>query len=307
MKQLDTNKFINLALNVLKENPNNAMSVREIWSYAIEKDWIKELGTNAKEPVQNLAAEMYMDHKNLFERIGSNPTKFVQKGTITNYESLEDNIETPATKTKREYNAEERKLHPKLAKFIYTKFLAYPKTIYHESSDKKRRGEGKWLHPDMVAVKFPFVSWNNRELTTELSKELDCFPLKFLSFELKLELKYGTEDFKENFFQAVSNSTWANEGYIVAPDIDEDDPLFLSELQRLSTLYGIGVIKLDIEDPTNSKILFSACTKENIDLSTVDKLSKKNPDFASFIKQVIADCNKKDFKVDTAFYDKEIE
>ena len=307
MKQFDTNKFINLALNVLKENPKKAMSVREIWAYAIKKDWVKEIGTNAKTPIQNLGAEMYMDHKNLFERVGSNPARFVKKGTAVNYKILEDEPESSVNKKKRTYNAEERKLHPKLAKFIYTKFLAYPKTIYHETSDKKGRGEGKWLHPDMVAVKFPFVEWNNKELTTELSKELGCFPLKFLSFELKLELKNGTEEFKENFFQAVSNSSWANEGYIVAPDIDEDDQLFLSELQRLSTLYGIGVIKLEPDDPTNSKILFPAFTKENIDLSTVDKLSNKNPDFELFIKQVNADCNKKDFKVDISFYDKEIE
>jgi hypothetical protein len=28
---------------------------------------------------------------------------------------------------------------------------------------------------------------------------------------------------REYYFQAVSNSSWANEGYIVALDIDEDE------------------------------------------------------------------------------------
>lgn len=299
MKQLDTNKFLNLALNVLYENPKKAMTVKEIWSYAKKKKWIEELNSKAKEPIQNLGSEMYMDHKNLFERVGSNPTKFVIKGSCYN-EKLTD---VEYTVSKRIYNAAERKLHPLLAKFIYTKFLAYPKTIFHETSKKniKFKGEGKWLHPDMVAVKFPFVNWSNRELTTDLSKELGCFPMKFYSFELKQKLFPGTEDFKESFFQAVSNSSWANEGYIVAFEIDKD-PLFLSELQRLSVLYGIGVIDLK-----SGLILFPAKEKETIDLSTVDKLETKNPNFEAFIKQVIADCNKKDFKVNLSFYDDEID
>ena len=38
-----------------------------------------------------------------------------------------------------------------------------------------------------------------------------------------------------------------------------------------------------------------------------EKTIEFNLGFASFVKQAIADCNKKDFKVDIAFYDKEIE
>jgi hypothetical protein len=300
MKQLDSNKFLNLALNTLEENPNTPMSVKEIWAYAEKRNWIKFLNSKAKEPIQILGSQMYMDHKSLFERVGSNPTKFVKLGTSYN-EEIE--VSPVAATKRRAYNAAERKLHPLLAKFIYNKFLAYPKTIFHETSTKKChfKGEGKWLHPDMVAVKFPFVNWNKRELTTELSKELGCFPMIFYSFELKQELTPGTEEFKESFFQAVSNSTWANEGYIVAYEID-DDAMFLSELQRLSTLYGIGVIDLK-----NEQILFPAKEKKIIDLSTVDKLATKNKDFADFVNQTIADCNKRDFKVDTTFYDKSSE
>lgn len=52
---------------------------------------------------------------------------------------------------------------------------------------------------------------------------------------------------REYYFQAVSNSSWANEGYIVALDIDEDDS-FLAELKRLNNAFGIGVIKLNDEN-----------------------------------------------------------
>lgn len=305
MKQLDTNKFISLALNALLENPNTPMSVKEIWKYADNKNWIKELDSKALNPIQILGACLYMDYKNLFERVSSNPTKFIKKGDKYDLNE-QDEVSCVSKENKREYNKIEQKLHPKLAKFIYTNFLAFPKTICHETSRNKIKGEGKWLHPDMVAVRFPFTTWDNRALTTELSKELGCFPLKFLSFELKQQLKSATSEFKESFFQAVSNSSWANEGYIVAPEID-DDPIFLAELKRLSTLYGIGVIKLDVKNPENSIILYPAIVKDNVDLTTIDKLSKKNKDFESFIKQALADSNKKDFKVDLSFYDEEIE
>ncbi len=297
MKQLESNKFLNLALNVLQDNPEIPMSVKDIWEYAQKKNWIVKLNSKAKEPIQILASVMYMDHKNLFDRVGSNPTKFVLKGS--NYK--DDSADVEITAQKRPYNKGEKKLHPLLAKFIYNKFLAYPKTIIHDSSKRKVlfRGEGKWLHPDMVAVKFPFVNWSKRELTTGLAKELGCFHMKLYSFELKQDLIPGTADFKESFFQAVSNSSWANEGYIAALNIEKDEPFVLAELQRLSVLHGIGVIDLK-----EGQILFPAKEKPEIDLSTVDKLVAKNPDFEEFIKKALADCNKKDFKVDISFYDK---
>lgn len=44
-------------------------------------------------------------------------------------------------------------------------------------------------------------------------------------------------------FQAVSNSSWANEGYLVV--LQEIDSEVLSELRRLNQSFGIGVIKLE--------------------------------------------------------------
>ena len=52
-------------------------------------------------------------------------------------------------------------------------------------------------------------------------------------------------NYRESFFQAVSNSSWANEGYLVAAEIIQDDEL-LSELECLSIAFGI--IQLDITD-----------------------------------------------------------
>ena len=89
---------------------------------------------------------------------------------------------------------------------------------------------------------------------------------------------------KESYFQAVSNSSWANEGYLVIFEDIEDD--VLEELRRLNASFGIGVIKLEA-NPLDSRVLLSAKRSE-IDLQTMDRLVDSNPNFREFV----ADINK---------------
>ncbi len=110
--------------------------------------------------------------------------------------------------------------------------------------------------------------------------------VKLYSFELKRELSIA--NLREAFFQAVSNSSWANEGYLVAAIIDTDDD-FINELKRLSTAFGIGVIKLDIDDPDSTEVLLPARVKEAIDWDTVNKLSGINRDFREFLCRIRID------------------
>lgn len=105
------------------------------------------------------------------------------------------------------------------------------------------------------------------------------------SFELKRELNFS--NLRESFFQAVSNSSWANEGYLVAAEINATDD-FLDELKRLSTSFGIGVIQLNLTDPDSSELLFPARSKDMLDWDTINKLTI-NPDFEEFIKRITND------------------
>ncbi len=103
---------------------------------------------------------------------------------------------------------------------------------------------------------------------------------KLYSFELKKELSLS--NLKESYFQAVSNSTWANEGYLVVFKIDDK---VLGELRRLNQSFGIGVIKLEFK-VSNSKILLPAREKE-INIPTLNMLLNKNPDgFKPFIENI---------------------
>ncbi|MFA4807210.1 hypothetical protein VQW79_01425, partial [Helicobacter pylori] len=103
---------------------------------------------------------------------------------------------------------------------------------------------------------------------------------KLFSFELKKELSLS--NLKESYFQAVSNSTWANEGYLVVFNIDDE---VLNELRRLNQSFGIGVIKLESEI-SNSKILLPAKERE-IDIPTLNMLVKQSPkDFKPFMEKI---------------------
>ena len=98
---------------------------------------------------------------------------------------------------------------------------------------------------------------------------------------------------RQYFFQAVSNSSWANEGYLVCLDIDED---LKNELQRLSNAFGIGVIKLNPEDINNSEIVCPARFNENIDWDTLDRLAEESEDFRTFLSNLQEDLSLKRVK-----------
>ncbi|MDO4250151.1 MAG: hypothetical protein Q4C68_01430, partial [Moraxella sp.] len=118
-------------------------------------------------------------------------------------------------KAKAKIHFHERKIHDLLAYFLknHEYFEAYSKTVFHEESVKGQKGEDKWLYPDMVAVNFEYANYQENNLFQFIHK-FDILPIKIYSFEIKKELSFN--NYKEYFFQAVSNSSWANEGYLVA-------------------------------------------------------------------------------------------
>lgn len=122
--------------------------------------------------------------------------------------------------------------------------------------------------------------------------------LRLFSFELKRALTKS--NYRESFFQAVSNSSWAHQGYLVAADIAEDEEL-LSELQRLSASFGIGIIRLEVPDVDESSVVFPARERLALDWETMNKLCEQSPDFAKFLEDVKIDFEAK--RVHKAEYD----
>ncbi|TPH65325.1 COG2958 family protein [Helicobacter pylori] len=179
----------------------------------------------------------------------------------------------------------ERDLHPFLTymAFFNENLKCYTKTIFHEESLKSPKGMDRWLYPDMVGVRFLHAEWSNENLIA-FSKKFDILPVKLVSFELKKEI--SVNNCRECYFQAISNSSWANEGYLVGHHIDTHNPQLMDLLKRLHASFGIGVIDLRT-DEDKSTILLNAKYKEKIDYTVALELSDKNPKFSGFLKSVV--------------------
>lgn len=282
---MEKNIFINYALKVL-EDSKEAMTTKEIWDYGVKKGYDKELKSLGKTPWGSLSAQLYCSGKSsvYFDKIGSRPAKFVLKKYSNNIDvdKLEKKQVITETKLIKESPYKEKDLHPILAYYARNYLNVYVKTINHLTS--KRDKYAVWMHPDIVGCYFPFDSWQKE--TSLLSSQMGCLPVKLFSFELKQILTFS--NLREYFFQAVSNSSWANESYIVTAEIESDEQ-FKDELKRLSSSYGIGVILIDTKDPDNTQIMYPAKEKDVLDWDTINKIAELNKDFKSFISRVTND------------------
>ncbi|UOR27237.1 COG2958 family protein [Helicobacter pylori] len=181
--------------------------------------------------------------------------------------------------------AHERDLHPFLTYMAFDNenLKCYTKTILHEGSLKSPKGMNRWLYPDMVGVRFLHAELSNENLIA-FSKKFDTLPVKLVSFGLKKEI--SVNNCRECYFQAISNSSWVNEGYLVGHHIDTHNPKLMDLLKRLHASFGIGVIDLRT-DEDKSAILLNAKYKEKIDYTVALELSEKNEEFSGFLKSVV--------------------
>ena len=69
------------------------------------------------------------------------------------------------------------------------------------------------MHPDLVSVHLPFEDL--AQDTIALAKNAGIETITIFSFEMKKDVTGA--NVREYYFQAVSNSSWANEGYLVSP------------------------------------------------------------------------------------------
>ena len=298
--------YHDLAEIVLRDS-ETPLTANEIWELAVQKGLDAKLTGQGKTPWATLAARLYVIVRDQpggrFATVGKRPKRFYLTNkkydiSFEDYEKglIEDEvaIEPEPKETQRQKSYLEKDLHPFLAHFAHYNLRCYTKTLNHSTSSKKEFGE--WVHPDMVGCVFPIGEWENEVL--DLSKAIGNVSVKLFSFELKRELNLST--LRESFFQAVSNSSWANESYLAAAEISKNED-FRSELGRLSTSFGIGVIRLDVEDPNSSETLFPAKAKENLDWETINKLTM-NKDFREFLKRVKIDLTSNEIRSER--YDK---
>lgn len=153
----------------------------------------------------------------------------------------------------------EHDLYPKLMQFLAQEWDLYCLRIDEKRSKNNRGSKGnQWLHPDIIAMQTMDKQW--AEDIRQCVKLGSGQNIALWSFEVKLVLNGA--NVRESFFQAVSNSSWANEGYLVTAAIIGEHTE--EELRILSALHGIGVIVLNTDDLSESEILLPAKRKQKL-------------------------------------------
>ena len=309
--------FLELAEEVLKE-AKEPLTYKQIWDN-VKPEVQEEMKTKTKRinPVHTVedAIYPYLRKENpKFMRVYTKPItiwlKEREKELPPILEKLKQKIqETQEKEIEEKYKFKERELHPLLVNFINNDedFNIRAKIIHHESSKKEEKGKNKWNYPDIVGVRFPFDNEKMSGATLDLLQNINQIQYKLYSFELKIIINFS--NLKECYFQAVSNSSWANEGYLVV--FENIDKEILSELVRLNASFGIGIIQLET-DILSSMVILPA-RQRNLDMQTLDMLIEKNKNFKDFIDDVNKDINVTDIhriakdKYDKILNDNELE
>jgi uncharacterized protein len=283
--------FLQLAQKVLGEE-KTPLTPEEIWKTAQTKGYDKAVGSQGKTPWRTIGAQLYVEVRDnpasIFTKTDTRPKRFLLKSLVeTQGQKILESSPPPAL-IENKPGYWEKDLHPYLVYYGFHYLKAHLRTIHHNKSKKDEFGE--WVHPDIVGCYFPFGDWKDEVVEASLSMGYSA--VRLFSFELKKQLSFS--NLREAFFQAVSNSSWANEGYLAAASISSDED-FNSELERLSTSFGIGVIRIDVEDPDSTTILFPARPKDTVDWEMVNKLSF-NPDFRDFLKRIKIDVGSREVR-----------
>lgn len=282
--------FLNIAELIL-EKKKKPLSAVEIWEEAEKEELDKKISSSGKTPWNTISAQIYTQIRDNNNTIFYQPSKRPAKFFLKKYKSLvkEDDLDIPNNDIEEQSTFLERDLHPLLVKFANSDqhFKAHLRTIYHENSKKGKTGYNEWLHPDIVGVYFPFEKDLDKN-AIDLQRTLSLSSTKIFSFEMKIKL--NMTNIRKCYFQAVSNSSWAHEGYLVALRIDKDAD-FRDELRRLSNAFGIGIIELNEKNIEQSETIFPAKTNNLLDWETINRLIDANVDFKEFIQRITKDVN----------------
>lgn len=276
--------FVDCICNSLKENAGAQFTAKEL-----AEQYIKNYPERAETKRQNSAQDLSQQNTlraQIASEIGANIKNFEKRGIQTTAERPrsyfypnETNLQNEEKFEKLKEKIQEKDLYPKLNEYLWREFKIYPKRINEKTSTNIRGKNGnRWIHPDIVALEHLGEKWDNN--VKNLAQNTCARMIKIYSFEVKIKLDFS--NVRESFFQAVSNSSWANCGYLVAAEINNN---ILQELQILNKLHGIGIIRLNKDLPGESQIILPANENEEIDWDGANRIASVNTDFEDFIQK----------------------
>lgn len=285
--------------NLLKSNPDIKFSAREI-AVMIRQEYPEEcevklnqsknknldntstVGEREKILLNILVAEIGSQRASIQNKTpqikitGGRPRKYY----FTN-QSDDDEIE--AIENKHTVTKElplEHDLYPMLIEYLKNEQGLYAKRIDEKCSTNKHGPKGnQWLYPDLVAMEDLASEWSFQ--VASCAQQYGDKKAKLWSFEVKRLI--NSSNVRSAFFQAVSNSSWANHGYLVAAELAENAK---KELRMLSSLHGIGFILLYLDSLSDSQIMIPAREKTDLDWDSINRLAKANKDFTVYLEDI---------------------
>jgi hypothetical protein len=286
-----TSKLGELVIAILKDHPGQSMLSKEIAQLVIQHypDWCEKKQKNSK-PGVKLAIQLpneissrrpqWLKAFPAMKCSDTSPRKYSWVEETGSSIVVEDVV---ATSGSLEAKHKEADLYPILAHFLWVgpvQNRVYPKRIDEKTSSNNLGPKAnEWLHPDMVGLEDLMAEWQPQ--IQDCAEKAGDQRARLWSFEVKLRISRSSV--RRDYFQAVSNSSWANFGYLVAAQIDDDTD---AELMMLHALHGIGVIKLDVDNPAESLVRIPARERSAVDWATSNRLAKENKDFRGFAKLV---------------------
>ena len=292
---------LNLAkavIGYLKDRPEQKFTARQIaeWVFASYPDECQEKRANSRggyiksdaDLVQQLVAEissrrprMQTKHPGLKTTEGRPRRYYFSERSDSAEVAAAESEGTSTTADASILKIDEHALYPLLSQYLWEEFGVFSKRIDEKRSSNKRGPNGnRWLYPDVVGMEDLGADWHQevRDCVNQYSDKRT----KLWSFEAKLLI--NRSNVRECFFQAVSNSSWANFGYLVTAEIGGTDTL--KELRMLFAAHGIGFIKLDVDNPADSQVLVPARERDEIDWDMANRLATENRDFLEYVKLV---------------------
>lgn len=208
------------------------------------------------------------------------PRRFYYSTLTDEAEAASKDNEVVSSSTKSS-NYSENGLYPIVSEFLWRESGIYSKRIDEKRSHNARgSGGNRWLFPDIVGLEDLSQDWNSE--IKSVVQEISDQSAKLWSFEVKKHI--NKSNVREAYFQAVSNSSWANFGYLIAAEIQGQEAE--KELRILSGLHGIGVIILNAESPAESEIMIPARERINVDWNAANRLAQENSDFLEYIRLI---------------------
>ncbi len=284
-------------LECLKGRPEEKMTARQIaeWIMANHPEEAREKKQDSRvvntdvELVQQWAAEISSQRPRLQKRhLAVKTTEGLPRKYYYSEKSDDDEVtvaeEMAAVTSGAEVNKAqpcEHDLYPLLSRYLRDEFGVYSKRIDEKHSSNKHGPKGnRWLYPDVVGMEDLGADW--RQEVRDCAKQYSDKRTKLWSFEVKRLI--NRSNVRECYFQSLSNSSWANLGYLVTAEIEGQDTV--KELRMLFAAHGIGLIRLNPDDPGESDVLIPAREKSAIDWNAANRLAAENSDFLGYLDLV---------------------